>query len=341
VSSAWALAVVTPFWLGLGAVRLLYGKRDAKLPEIADACLTGFLVCIGLAFGAQLTALLGSRSFSDCVAVFLASLAVMAAASSAVLWKGRKLSKEAASSVGARGRGLFAPGARLSRAPWTRLLPLSLAAAFLWLLLLSQASAPAARVLSRSGDMTLETVQTFLATDRIWERNPLTGREYVSGVPLRLKILALPALYAGLCRLTGFTPEEIVCRYVPALVVFGACLVYYRLAAVLFGGNAVRRRIFMILAASALLLGTNREVMDGFGLLYGAYRGTAIRNVILLPYTVCLCLEKKWKSVPLCVLAEACIVWTFYGLGVCLLAAVLLAAAGAWKQKGCSAPGGA
>ena len=57
--------------------------------------------------------------------------------------------------------------------------------------------------------------------------------------------------------------------------------------------------------------------MDGFQLLYCGYRGTAIRNGILVPFVISMCLEKRYRSAILGILAEACITWTFYGLGVC------------------------
>ena len=62
--------------------------------------------------------------------------------------------------------------------------------------------------------------------------------------------------------------------------------------------------------------------MDGFGVMHSGFRGVTIRAAILLPYTVGLVLRKKYKLLVLCVLAEACVVWTFYGLGACLLVSV-------------------
>ena len=44
-----------------------------------------------------------------------------------------------------------------------------------------------------------------------------------------------------------------------------------------------------------------------------------IRAVVLLPYLIVCLMERKYFGVILCVLVEACIVWTLYGAGVCLL----------------------
>ena len=68
--------------------------------------------------------------------------------------------------------------------------------------------------------------------------------------------------------------------------------------------------------------------MDGFGVLSCGYRGVTIRNDVLVPWLLSLCLRKRWGAAILCVLAEACIVWTFYGFGVCAAVTAGMAAAG-------------
>lgn len=47
-----------------------------------------------------------------------------------------------------------------------------------------------------------------------------------------------------------------------------------------------------------------------------------IRAAVLLPYLFSCLLERKYLGAVLCILAEACMVWTVYGAGVCLLATV-------------------
>ena len=39
---------------------------------------------------------------------------------------------------------------------------------------------------------------------------------------------------------------------------------------------------------------------------------------MLIPYVLSLCLRRKYACLPLCVLAEMCMVWTLYGMGACL-----------------------
>ena len=73
--------------------------------------------------------------------------------------------------------------------------------------------------------------------------------------------------------------------------------------------------------------------VEGFGVMYGGFRGVCIRAAVLLPYTAGLVLRRRYKLVILCVLAEACMVWTFYGLGACVLEAAALGAAGALSGR--------
>ena len=47
-----------------------------------------------------------------------------------------------------------------------------------------------------------------------------------------------------------------------------------------------------------------------------------IRALVLLPYLLSCLMDRRYMGVILCILAEACMVWTLYGAGVCLLVTV-------------------
>lgn len=184
----------------------------------------------------------------------------------------------------------------------------------------------------RERDMTVETVGSFLAEDGIYRVNPMTGMPYEGGMPLRLKILCLPTLYAGVCRLTGLHPSLVVRVIMPTLTLLGCYGAFASLARCLFPdreGSAFRngRACFVTLVSLLMWAGAYRYGMDGFNLLCCGWQGVSIRNGVILPWMFSLCLRKKWKSVILCILAEACMVWTLYGCGICLLAAAGMAAA--------------
>lgn len=173
----------------------------------------------------------------------------------------------------------------------------------------------------RQGDMTVETVGSFLATDGIYRVNPLTGQPYAAGIPLRLKILCLPTLYGSICSLTGLEPVLVVQKFVPVLVLLGSYVAFGELGKSLFGEDTRKRSAFMLTISLLIWAGAYVYSMDGFGLLCSGFRGVTIRNLILVPWTFALCIRRKWLGVILCVLGEACIVWTLYGMGVCLLVA--------------------
>ncbi len=168
------------------------------------------------------------------------------------------------------------------------------------------------------GDMTVETVQSFLETDTVYGVNPMTGRAYEGGIPTRIEILCLPTLYAVLSRIFHIRPERLILQGIPVMVLIGCYGAYACLAKGLFPGNRRKQFCFLIVTAFLIWIGSGSFGADGFGLLLSGWRGVTIRNGILVPYAVSLCLRKKFIYLPLCILAELCIVWTLYGMGVCL-----------------------
>ena len=132
-------------------------------------------------------------------------------------------------------------------------------------------------------DMTVETVGSFLETNAVYSVNPMTGGAYQGGIPMRLKVLCLPTLYGVLSRITGIRPEYLVWQIIPAFTLLFAYAAY------------------------------------SSGILYAGWRGVTLRNMILIPYALSLCLRKKYFLALACLAAEACIVWTLYGLGASLI----------------------
>ena len=166
-----------------------------------------------------------------------------------------------------------------------------------------------------NNDITGETVQTMLATDSIYAVNPLTGQPFSEGMPMRLKVLVLPTLYAVLCKWTGI-PAAVMCyRIMPTVILLLSYLVYSRLAIHLFSEDRKKQIWFLFFVALIYQFGCYSEVMDGFLLLFKGGQGDAIRACVLLPYALLGCLQKDIKKIVLCLLAEVCVVWTFYGMG--------------------------
>lgn len=168
------------------------------------------------------------------------------------------------------------------------------------------------------GDMTLETVNTFLKENAIYTVNPLTGIPYTSGMPLRLRILCLPTLYGTISRWTGMATADVVYRLIPCVTLLLGYAAYGRLGAAIFGEDGTKRKTFLLIVGILLSAGAYMPGVDGFDIFYGGFRGVTIRAVVLLPYLIACLMDRKYFGVILCVLAEACMVWTLYGAGVCL-----------------------
>lgn len=286
-----------------------YEKGKVTGMRFTDYFPLGSIVVIGLTEAAHLAAIFTGRSFSDCVKLFviLVAAALLAALAFGLLHGKRKGSAKAAAHLPRIGTDCYA---------------LSAYTVFGVLVLVQLGIILSGEAISIQGDMTVETVNSFLETDAFYQVNPLTGQAYSAGLPFRLKILCLPTLYGALSRLLFMPVRQVVWVLVPLLTLITAYFVYAGLAKTLFPESAAKRGIFLATAALIFLVSDYRYGMDGFGLLHSGFRGTSIRALILIPYTFDLCMRKRWKTVLLCILAEACIVWTLYGLGACALIAV-------------------
>lgn len=177
-----------------------------------------------------------------------------------------------------------------------------------------------------SGDITGETVQTFLTEDAIYTVNPMTGSAFTEGMPARFQVLGLPTFYALLCRLTGCPAVYMVYRILPVVTLILTYVVYGLWARFLFPKDDKKQMTFLLVVAFLFQFGCYGTVTDGARLLTAGWQGETIRALVLLPYAL-LCLRKKrWRGVILCILAEACMVWTFYGAGFVLLMTILVGA---------------
>lgn len=172
-------------------------------------------------------------------------------------------------------------------------------------------------------DVTGETIQTMLATDSIYAVNPLTGQAFSAGMPMRLKVLVLPTLFAAVCKWTGIPVITFCYSIVPCIVLLLSYTVYLGWAEYLFPEEGKKRILFLFFTVLIYQFGAYSLPMDGYTLFFGGFQGEAFRTGVLLPYALLCCLKGRWKAVLLCLLAEVCVVWTFYGLGYTAVTAAL------------------
>lgn len=306
--------------LGTGVLGVLYGSESRKLYQ-ADRLLAGFIVMLGLAEAVHLAAVFLGRSFSDAVALFVVGMMALSVFSMGIwIWlrtsgKERRVSSRKGAEVTPLVAGLF--------------LVFALSVIYQIVTVTSGDS------VYRTGDMTVETVESFLSTDVIYSVNPLTGRAYEGGVPLRIRIIGLPSLYGMLCRVFGLEATELVWRLMPLFTLLMSYLAFWLLARIFFAEkkDGHKRLLFMALVAVVFCVGDYLYGMDGFGILYCGFRGVTLRGAVFLPYVFGTALRHRWKLAGLCILAEVCVVWTLYGMGACLVVILGMAALRMWRKN--------
>lgn len=298
--------LIVPWVIGNGCLHVLYRSIGREEFSFCDALLTGWIAVIGMAEAVHLAAVAGGLSLNRCTLLF-GILTVILTLGSLTIWFFLHFRKR--QDVERKPPG---PPFWLSTVPLV--LFLGLAAYVL-----------STETVSLSGDMTVETVVSFLHSDGIYQVNPMTGAAYQSGIPQRLKILCLPTLYSMLCALFSLEPQSVVWQAVPCVTCICCFAAFSCVGRGLFPKSDMHRCCFLAATAVLLWVGSYSFGMDGFGVLFSGWRGVTIRNTVLIPYLISLCLRKKWKLAVLCIAAEACLVWTLYGAGACLLVTLGLA----------------
>lgn len=300
----WISLILFPILLGSGILALLYGKNTTYDMTVSESCVLGLIACIGISEVAHIPGLLLKWSLQKCTFLWWGMLLFAVALSAFCFFF--KL------------RGNFR--ARIGLCKGYRLEKTVVPFVFLGVVLFQLLFIYCTKTLLTEGDIILETVQSFLAEEGIYKVLPLTGQVSASGVPLRYGILCLPTLYAMLCRSFGVDAGLLVCHIIPVAVVGIAYMGYFHLSGILFEKQDLGRRFLFLLAVSLVILFTDTGVFsNGYSALHSGYLGTSIRNLILVPYVFGATLEKRWWKAILCVLAEACITWTFWGMGICIV----------------------
>ncbi len=291
-----------------------------------DLLVTAVLLLILWGEGVHLLALFGGKSLSFCAYLYGAGFCVGAAAFVIILFFQHSSDRQRRQGSRRRAAKETASSCQLL----TILTGLLILLQIVWVLTNNNCYT--------TGDMTLETVNSFLAENGVYRVNPLTGLPYTQGLPLRIKILCLPTTYAIwskiLSSVLSLGAQTVVCHLAPAAVLLCGYLIYAQLAGIFFPESKEKRMCFLILVAGLFYVGNYLYGMDGMGALYGGFMGVSVRALILLPYTVSLILRGKGRWAFLCVAAEACLVWTLYGMGTCLLVMAGMYLAGKSLRKG-------
>ena len=174
-----------------------------------------------------------------------------------------------------------------------------------------------------SGDQTLETVNSFISTGKLYSVDPLTGLPYANGYPSRLSLMVLPFFYAVLCQTFSVSPMVLLWYIIPVFFLITSFMIFVCLGDALFKEN--RDKLIFYMICVFLLLCTNVSIgSPGFDILHAGFRGSTFLNIILLNLTFCFCIKKKWVACLLPVILEPLIASTAFGAGAAFFVTVLM-----------------
>lgn len=172
-------------------------------------------------------------------------------------------------------------------------------------------------------DGTYDIVLGNLQSGNIHKVHPFTGEIDAATMPLRRQIIGLPSFYSAIITLLDASTYTILCKMVPVCLWCLSMLMYWAFATKLFE-KTNERWLFIIAVALFYLVSKGGLGMPGRQLFVEGFTGEAIRSTLLMPYTLYVSWQKKWLLAVIAILVEACIVWTTYGVGYCLLIVVCM-----------------
>ncbi len=184
-------------------------------------------------------------------------------------------------------------------------------------------------------DAVYEITLSNVSSGGVMTVHPFTGGVSEAAMPMRMQILGLSSLYSALITISQQSPYTIMCKVVPIVVWVLSILLYWAFAERLFGEHIHKKWLFISMVAFVYLITSGSTGLIGYRILYAGFSAETIRGALLLPYTLYVCWQKKWHLAVIAVLAEACLVWTTYGVGYCLLVAVFMLAVHLWTDRRC------
>ena len=170
-------------------------------------------------------------------------------------------------------------------------------------------------------DATYEIVLGNVKSGKIMSVHPFLGTETDAAMPMRMRILGLSSFYSALITISKQSAYTIMCKVAPLAFWALSILIYWEFSKELFKENPEKRWIFISVVAFVYLATSGGEGLVGNRLFYSGFSGETIRAAVLMPYTLYVSWQKRWCLAGLAVLAEACLVWTTFGVGYCFLIA--------------------
>lgn len=184
-----------------------------------------------------------------------------------------------------------------------------------------------------TGDFTMETVNTTLAADSIYQYHSLTGLLIEEGMPIRQQILTLPFFLAFLIQASGLDAGLVIYQIFPVYVLLLTFLTYGCYSGFLFPREWESQNGFLFIVGVLLLFGDYAQAAPASLLLHQGFTGNALAAGVIIPLAVYFCISKKWLLAFLCAAAEIFVIWTTYGAGFCALVLVFFALLSLWDWE--------
>lgn len=295
------LLIIVPLCIGSG-IKILYGKGQSSLCLVYVSGSLAVFLFSGLC---QFVAIMGKYSFLWYKNVFMIGvlvIAVLGVVIGVITGKKENGAKEDY-------HNLLVPAAVLL-------------AAGIFLILFSG--------VDRTTDFTLETVQTTLSTDSIYEFNSFTGMQIEEGMPIRQKILTPAFLYAAISDCFHVPAQRVVYLYMPIWLLLNVICVVILWSKTLFAEEN-RQKVFCWFATALMICGGYGMEAAGYQMWSRGYTGNAWVAAVVVPMVVYACLKRKIMLLLLGLAAEVFLAWTTYGIGFGAVTAVVCLAVILWQ----------
>ena len=184
-------------------------------------------------------------------------------------------------------------------------------------------------------DAVYEITLGNVSSGSIMSIHPFTGQVGQAAMPMRMQILGLSSLYSAFITISQQSPYMIMCKVVPMAVWALSIWLYWAFARILFPEDVHKRWLFVSVVVLVYMATSGGDGLVGQRLFYAGFSAETIRGALLIPYTLYVCWQKKWLLAVLAVLTEACLVWTTYGVGYCLVIAVCMYMVHLWLDRRC------
>lgn len=141
-------------------------------------------------------------------------------------------------------------------------------------------------------DYTIETVNTTLVSDLIYENHPGLGTTFEYGITFRGKLVTLPLFYAYLVQIFGEAAATMVFRVVPIWMLLLNAFAYWNLGNHIFKKDESewnRSFIFVIGIGLLNIFGSFAKNCIFYYQMHRGFRGETMIYGILLPFSLCLC----------------------------------------------------